>query len=582
MEPRFVVGPPGTGKTHTYIVHNIKDRIAEGYDASRIVLLSHTNKVAELLLNAILKIKEIKEGEYDEEFFRDRICTIHHFCKSKLPKGREVIADNNCREHIQNLKRINTLFRHSKPNTLKQHSFFKFIKDAHGNGRSLEEHWNHPNTDKEEYSPYKISDLEKLEDVYKTYKGRAIYDFADMIDNFNDLNEECDIDVLMVDEAQDSNVPQMKALKIMAKNVKEEHFYLIGDPDQTIFEFAGSDADYFHKAAANPYHELKNGLRCGRAINTFCKKIIAPVWKNYGYERTWLPAVYNKEYHKIPEGCKEGDIIEGHKYDLTDLKPSKNLDILLDKMRNTKQTFVFAYRGYPSNVYITKFLKHHGFEFAHVGSEGPHVSKKELRCHKEWPEFIHGKPESLDQIKQFWKYLGREAIVWGKGSFKFEGWIKRDYTYTELVEAKLLKPNLNKSFDLLITGQKDHDDRMLYIKNVLRNGFDFNAKIRIEHGSIHIIKGTTFHNVVGDLSIYRKKPESFFIQRRLKYTMFSRGVFDCWVLRTSSADSRGLLGDYGPIPVKKSWTLDEDSFHREWRPDWNEIQNPINNDRRIT
>ena len=64
--------------------------------------------------------------------------------------------------------------------------------------------------------------------------------------------------------------------------------------------------------------------------------------------------------------------------------------------------------------------------------------------------------------------------------------------------------------------------------------------------------------------------------------MFSRGVFDCWVLRTSSADSRGLLGDYGPIPVKKSWTLDEDSFYREWRPDWNEIENPINNDRRIT
>ena len=25
-----------------------------------------------------------------------------------------------------------------------------------------------------------------------------------------------------------------------------------------------------------------------------------------------------------------------------------------------------------------------------------------------------------------------------------------------------------------------------------------------------------------------------------------------------------------------------DSFHKEWRPDWNEIENPINNDRRTT
>jgi hypothetical protein len=26
--------------------------------------------------------------------------------------------------------------------------------------------------------------------------------------------------------------------------------------------------------------------------------------------------------------------------------------------------------------------------------------------------------------------------------------------------------------------------------------------------------------------------------------------------------------------------MNEDNFHREWRPDWNEIEDPINNDRR--
>ena len=34
---------------------------------------------------------------------------------------------------------------------------------------------------------------------------------------------------------------------------------MIGDPDQTIFEWAGSDAEYFHKASANPWHELTEG-----------------------------------------------------------------------------------------------------------------------------------------------------------------------------------------------------------------------------------------------------------------------------------------------------------------------------------
>ena len=66
-------------------------------------------------------------------------------------------------------------------------------------------------------------------------------------------------------------------------------------------------------------------------------------------------------------------------------------------MRNTKQTFIFAYRGYPSNINITDFLKRHGFEFAHVGNNA-HVSKKELRCHKEWPSFIKGELKSLNKV----------------------------------------------------------------------------------------------------------------------------------------------------------------------------------------
>ena len=32
----------------------------------------------------------------------------------------------------------------------------------------------------------------------------------------------------------------------LAKNVKDDHFYLVGDPDQTIYEYAGSDAEWFH------------------------------------------------------------------------------------------------------------------------------------------------------------------------------------------------------------------------------------------------------------------------------------------------------------------------------------------------
>ena len=592
MKARFVVGPPGTGKTYKWIVKRYK-KLLKKYVPQDIVLLSHTNEAVRQILNAVMSIKDaegktLKEKGYDEDFFEHRICTLHHYCKHKLMR-REVFTAEEDPDGFAALCQKNTGFKISKEKTIKKHPFFKFVKHARGNGKTLREYWNLKSTEIQEYSPYNIDQLENLNETYENYKREnGLYDFADMIDEYNLIysnkenpnSKESTIKALIIDEAQDSNVPQMVAIGKMAKNVKEGHFYLVGDPDQTIFEFAGSDAHFFHEAAKNPYEELKEGLRCGEAINKFCKEIIAPVWRDYGYTREWSPAKYAKDHEErklIPEDCKIGDIIKGNKYELTDLNPSKNLNILLDKMRNTKQTFLFAYRGWQSSIGITELLKKHGFEFAHIKSQA-HVSKKEINWHAEWPKFIGGGVKHLDEIKgKYWKYLSKEAKVYGKGDYKFEGWIKKDYSYKELIEAKLLKPNLGTNFALLITTQKDHDNRMIYIKNVVRKGFNPEDNIRIKYGSIHDVKGATFDNVVGDLTLYRMKPEHFYVQRRLVYTMFSRGIFDCWVLRSQTGRE---LGNYGPVPLRKPWSIDEDSFYRRWRPDWNEIENPDDNDRR--
>jgi len=92
--------------------------------------------------------------------------------------------------------------------------------------------------------------------------------------------------------------------------------------------------------------------------------------------------------------------------------------------------------------------------------------------------------------------------------------------------------------------EKEHDDRMIYIKNVIRNGFDYDSKIRIELGNIHKVKGMTYDNVIGDLTLTRHKPEPENVQYRLKYTMFSRAIFDIWVLATETGKE---LGKYGCI-----------------------------------
>jgi len=527
MEARFVVGPPGTGKTHIFLVEKYEEGFSK-YNPEEIILLSHTNVAVEQILDAIMELKQVKEKGYRRKFFKDRICTIHHYCRHKLIR-RELFSEDD----FKNLREEHREFRVTKVTNSEKHPALKFIKDARGHERTLEEHWNHKNTDNSEYSPYNINNIKKIKKLYEDYKNKnRVHDYADMIDEFNSLSKESTVEMLIVDEAQDANIPQLTAIKKIAKNVRDNHFYLVGDPDQTIYEYAGSDADYFHKAAAKPFLELKKGLRCGKAINEFCKTIISPVWKHYGYERTWLP--------------KEG--VEGKIYSLSNFNPSKNLDILMDKMRNTKQRFLFSFRGTPSHKLVTKFLEHHGFEYAHVDNTA-HVSKKELRSHFEWPKFIDGESKSLVQIKNFHYYLGSKAVVRGRGEEKFEGWIKKDYSYNELINSKLFLPDLNKNFDLLRKQhkgieKKEHVARMIYIKKVLVNGFDFDGDIRIKYGNIHKVKGTTFDNVVGDLTLYRGKPEPRYVQLRLKYTMFSRGINDAWVLKSQTGKE---LGNYGPV-----------------------------------
>ena len=506
-QPKFISGPPGTGKTSKFITSKYLELLND-FSHERIIVLSHTNVAADEIRDAILKLPKVKEKGLTKKSLKYKICTIHSYCKNKLPK-KEVIS---YKDHI-NLSVISSLFKRQSVSESQfnadKHKFYRYLEDAYGRGKSLTEHWR--DCDKQSYKPYDVNTIIEMKEVYDRYKKETqVCDYADMIQEFTDKAVNPDIDALIVDEAQDSNIPQRKALDKMATNAKE--YYFVGDADQTIFEFAGSDADYYHKLSKEA-EELEQGHRCGKTINELCKTIIKPIWDHYGYQRIWKPA--------------EG-IIGSHYYLPTLRTPSSNLEKLLDKIHNTNETFLFTYRGYPSDLEMRKFFKQHGIEFAHVGNSA-HVSKKEIRCHKYWPDFIKGKPMSLKQIKDFWDYMGSKVIMHGKGDPKcFDGWINKDYTIDELIDKKYLKADSVQYDDFASTRTQTDQDRILYIRMILKKGFDTEGDVRVKYANIHTVKGLTFDNVVVDLT--RTRVEEYFTQLRLKYVAYSRGRVDCWTI----------------------------------------------------
>ena len=166
IKPRFVVGPPGTGKTHTFLLEKYREFFKK-YDPDKIILISHTNTAVNEILNAAMDVPEIRERGYRRKFFEDRICTIHHYCKKKLER-KEVFNEQD-NEDFKNLCRLHIAFAYSKygSDVYRDHSFFKFIKAAYGHNRTLEEHWHHSTTDRMEYSPYNLTQLQELKKYHE-------------------------------------------------------------------------------------------------------------------------------------------------------------------------------------------------------------------------------------------------------------------------------------------------------------------------------------------------------------------------------------------------------------------------------
>ena len=470
----------------------------------------------------------------NKKFYEDHISTIHSYCKSNL-FGAQVF-DEEC--YIE-LDRQNKLFsRHYRGGkdlqTLsKRHPFWKFLGFATDNALTFSEYWKKLSPyDRDEYK-YNLPQLISLNDYYQKFKkdyklnkkSSNVVDFIDMIDQFNKAPKDPNIKVLIVDEAQDSSVPQRKALDKMEKNA--EVVYWAGDPDQSIYGFAGADPDYFSRISAEPHEELKQGYRCPRVINEYCKEVIAPIWQHYGYTRTWEP---RKD--------KEGKIIEGEKYQLENLERCPQLPLLMERLHNTEETFIFTYRGGTECLErILTFLKREGIRYASYGTENKFVKDWEIGCHRNFPDFASGKPLDLKLIKDICKKGNSLLLERGYQKFDFKDFKKGDYTLHELINKGIFKPQASqyRKYEQVKhkeSGSSDLENfkRTEYINKIIKENIDLKKNLRVFYDNIHSIKGTEFDNVIFDESLIR--PEPRFDRLRLRYVGCSRAKKTLWLLKT--------------------------------------------------
>jgi len=543
MKKIRIAGPPGTGKTTKLV--NIYYTHLDEYSPTDIMVISHTNTAADHIRGKIYDNKSIEsfQTETNKEIFHlvkqskatleENVTTVHKFCKNRV-KGKAFLIDD-----YDILKTIYPMFEkytsNKKFNSVQGlfavHPFFRFVSFARDNGKESLQYWRSLSFDEQKDYEYTIEELIVMEKDYVKFKnnekinGRTtkILDFQDMVEDFYNNKEESerlckDIKVLIIDEAQDSSVIQRKAEEVMSKNV--DYFYKAGDPDQAIFEFAGADPDSFHREFANPEIELEQGYRCPRVINDYCKKIIQDVWEEYNYTRVWKPREEN------------GKTVEGEIFNLSSLTQDPFASELKNRILNTKENFIFTYRGGEPRDMIN-YIMQIGIPVKISNKEKSKFKFKyptnDVKNQREFLTFSKGEMKSLTKIKAVFKGMHSQYKL--KTIEELESVDSGSYDINWLVDKGFVVPGVKDINDFQMISKVETLHMKNYIRDIVKNNRDLEDK-RVFLENIHTIKGKEFDNVVLDFKL--TKPENIFSKKRMKFVACSRAKKTLWLLKSST------------------------------------------------
>jgi len=284
----LVVAGPGTGKTHT-LTERIAALIATGKTApERVCAITFTNRAADEVRGRLVRAF----GDAAEPVF---VGTFHRFCLDRLRRdepGLEVIGPES-RERL--LKRLFPGMGKGERGRLSDEIAAGFL--AAGTV-SL---------------PAEVLDYQAelarlgavdLDGVVPLLLARMSDDpaFREGIAG--------GIDHLFVDEFQDLNAPQYRLVELLAERAA---VFAIGDPDQAIYGFRGSDPSFFYRFAGTPGTRRISLIRNYRSAARILEAASAVITRNPGRDHAPLVPVSahegGVELHRLPTPAAEAELV---------------------------------------------------------------------------------------------------------------------------------------------------------------------------------------------------------------------------------------------------------------------------------
>ena len=241
-----VIAGAGSGKTKLLVSRYVYLVQEYGIDPSNILCVTFTNKAAGEMKK---RIRSVIGGQYDTAL----ICTYHGFCARLLREDAEKLflsRDFQIIDAVQQKTILGEIYQ-KRELKLDYASFEKILKQI-GNYKSLNYHLYVPRMcdPKNEQILTDINSLddEIMEEYMQRQKAIGALDFHDLLSFALYLLEtnasvrgkwQEKLNYIQVDEFQDSSAREMRLIDILSEQYR--NLMIVGDPDQNIYEWRGSD-----------------------------------------------------------------------------------------------------------------------------------------------------------------------------------------------------------------------------------------------------------------------------------------------------------------------------------------------------
>ena len=493
----IVLGPPGTGKTHT-LLNKVDDYLKET-DPDKVGYFAFTKKAAnEAKERAIDKFNFTED---DLPYFR----TLHSLAFRRLGINKENVMQ---RRHYEDLgKKINIQIDYNDWDeeetglfTTKS-DYLRIIHLAKLRNITLDQQFNlKEHNQKLEYTKLKIIANEL--DRYK--KEYGLIDYNDMILDFVKSDKSPKFDVVFIDEAQDLSRMQWD----MVDSFNTTDSFIAGDDDQAIFRWAGADVDSFITQTGKILN-LTQSVRIPKKIHEYAMKIIERV--SHRLPKNWQPKAH------------EGSITKHWNFEDINMKNGNWLVLTRTRHQLKPIEDILKEKGL---YFENRFGKSYEKQIQEAAANWEHLRQGQL---------MHGK-----DIQKIALYMS--DTNWDKKKLKA---LVKDSFYG--IDALTQGYGLNTKNTWYECFDNAGTKRITYIRKMRANGESLKEGARIKLSTIHSVKGGEEDNVVilpdlthsTQLSYERNRDD----ENRLFYVGATRTKEHLHVVRPKDENKSFPMGD---------------------------------------